>query len=368
MALDIKALANEGVNGLHPYQPGKPVEELERELGISNIIKLASNENPLGLSPKAAAAIAKASVELARYPDANGFYLKQKLTNYCGVDADQLTLGNGSNEVLEILFRTFVSSGDEVIFDKHAFIVYALLTQSAGATSVAIPSVDWGHDLDAMLAAVTAKTRMICIANPNNPTGTFLTPLQLQQFLAKVPEQVIVVLDEAYFEYVPVAERANSIGWISDYPNLVVTRTFSKAFGLAGLRVGYLVSTPELADLLNRVREPFNCNMLALAAAEAVLDDSDYVNQSVLLNSQEMARLTQWCDDNKIDYIPSYGNFLTVQVDDAQSVYRKLLQQGVIVRPIGGYGMPNHLRISIGLVQENDRLMAALNEILATKK
>ncbi|WP_298440171.1 histidinol-phosphate transaminase [uncultured Ferrimonas sp.] len=368
MAIDIKALANQGVNGLHPYQPGKPVEELERELGISNIVKLASNENPLGLSPKAQGAIAAATAELARYPDANGFYLKQKLSSYCNVNADQITLGNGSNEVLEILFRTFISGDDEVIFDKHAFIVYALLTQSIGATAVAVPSVEWGHDLDGMLAAITPKTRMICIANPNNPTGTYLSPQRLAEFLAKVPENIIVVLDEAYFEYVPQSERADSVAWLQQYPNLAISRTFSKAFGLAGLRVGYLLSSPELADLLNRVREPFNCNMLALAAAEAVLDDTDYVNRAVALNKTEMARLMSWCDSQNIAYIPSHGNFLTIEIAEAQAVYEALLHQGVIVRPIGGYGMPNHLRISIGLVAENDRFMNALHHVLSSKK
>ncbi|WP_028115483.1 histidinol-phosphate transaminase [Ferrimonas senticii] len=363
MTLDLRQLTNAGVNGLHPYQPGKPVEELERELGIKDIVKLASNENPLGLSAKAAAAISKAAVELARYPDANGFYLKQKLSSYCGVKPEQITLGNGSNEVLEILFRTFVGEGDEVIFDKHAFIVYALLTQSSGATAVPIDSTDWGHDLDAMLAAITAKTRMICIANPNNPTGTYLPPAQIEAFLAKVPEQILVVLDEAYFEYVPADQRANAVTWLAQYPNLSISRTFSKAFGLAGLRIGYLLSSAEMADLLNRVREPFNCNLLALVAAEAVLDDHDYVNQSVALNREQMARYEDWCQQHGIGYIPSHGNFITIEVANAAEVYQALLQKGVIVRPIAGYGMPNHLRVSVGTAAENDRFMQAFIEV-----
>ncbi len=364
MGLDLDKLANAGVLALQPYQPGKPIEELERELGINNIIKLASNENPLGISAKAANAIANASKELARYPDANGFYLKNKIAQYCQANAEQITLGNGSNEVLEILFRTFVGAGDEVIFDKHAFIVYALLTQSVGATAVAVDSINWGHDLEAMLAAITSKTRLICLANPNNPTGTYLTPELITAFLARVPENVLVVLDEAYFEYVPAEQRANSIEWLSRYPNLAVTRTFSKAFGLAGLRIGYLLSSPKMADLLNRVREPFNCNLLALAAAEAVLDDHEYVAQSLILNQQQMARMVGWCEQQGVAYIPSWGNFITIEVRNAPEIYQALLQQGIIVRPIAGYGMPDHLRISIGLAEEMTRLIAALEPLL----
>ncbi|SHG86446.1 histidinol-phosphate transaminase [Ferrimonas marina] len=364
MSFDFAQIANPGVNGLHPYQPGKPVEELERELGISNIVKLASNENPLGLSPKARDAVAAQLSELARYPDANGYYLKAALSEQLGVSPASLTLGNGSNEVLEILFRTFVRPGDEVIFDQHAFIVYALLTQSSGATARAIPSQDWGHDLDAMLAAINERTRVVCIANPNNPTGTFLSADALEAFLQQVPENVLVVLDEAYFEYVPQDQRADSMGWLKRFPNLTVSRTFSKAYGLAGLRVGYLASSEAIADLLNRVREPFNCNAPALAAATAALADQDFVRQSVELNQQEMARLEQYFDQRGIRYIPSHGNFITAELKPAATIYQQLLEQGVIVRPIAGYGMPDHLRISVGLAQENDRFMQALDTIL----
>ncbi|GAA4902904.1 histidinol-phosphate transaminase [Ferrimonas pelagia] len=365
MAIDLNALANPGVTGLHPYQPGKPIEELERELGINNIVKLASNENPLGLSAKAQQAIQQATSDLTRYPDANGFYLKQALAEILRCDTAQLTLGNGSNEVLEILFRTFVSPGDEVIFDAHAFIVYALLTQSSGATARAIPSLDWGHDLDAMLAAINDKTRLICIANPNNPTGTYLEPEQLSAFLQQVPEQVLVVLDEAYFEYVPAERRAASVEWLQRYPNLCITRTFSKAYGLAGLRIGYLISSAEMAGLLNRVREPFNCNSLALAAATASLVDQDYVQRSVALNQSEMARFERYFAAKGINYIASLGNFITAELQPASQIYQALLEQGVIVRPIGGYGMPNHLRISVGLPEENDRFMTALEAVLS---
>ncbi|MBY6185560.1 histidinol-phosphate transaminase [Marinobacter hydrocarbonoclasticus] len=367
MSMDIKTLANRGVLGLHPYQPGKPVEELERELGITDIVKLASNENPLGLSPKAKQAIGDAVSDLTRYPDANGFYLKQKLAERWSVTPEQVTLGNGSNEVLEILFRTFVSPDSEVIFDKHAFIVYALLTQSIGATAVAIPSKEWGHDLDAMLAAITDKTRLVCIANPNNPTGTFLQPEAIEAFLAKVPESVMVVLDEAYFEYVDAEQRADTHLWLSRFPNLIVSRTFSKAYGLAGLRVGYALTSVEMADLLNRVREPFNCNSLALAAATAVLDDEVYLAEGIALNKAEMARFEAYFDERKLPYIPSVGNFITVEVGEAGAIYEALLRQGVIVRPIAGYGMPNHLRVSIGTAEENTRFMAAMDVVLAER-
>ncbi|TKB50684.1 histidinol-phosphate transaminase [Ferrimonas sediminicola] len=347
-----------------PYQPGKPMEELERELGITDVVKLASNENPLGLSPLARAAIDKAAPELARYPDANGFYLKQKLSGLLGCGSDQITLGNGSNEVLEILFRTFVGAEDEVIFDAHAFIVYQLLTQSCGATAVKTPAKEWGHDLEAMLNAISKRTKLICIANPNNPTGTFLTADELEAFMARVPQRVLVVLDEAYYEYLTPEQRPPSLQWLADYPNLCVSRTFSKAYGLAGLRVGYLVASAAMTDLLNRVREPFNNNALALAAAEAVLDDHDYLARGIELNRREMARMEAYFTDRGIPYIPSVANFITIEVGQAAALYEALLKKGVIVRPIAGYGMPSHLRVSIGLEFENSRFMQALDDVM----
>jgi histidinol-phosphate aminotransferase len=363
--MDYLALANAGVSGLQPYQAGKPIEELERELGIRNCVKLASNENPLGLSPKAKLAIEAALVDVTRYPDANGFYLKDKLAQTFGLNAAGLTLGNGSNEVIDLIFHTFVSPGDEVIYAQYSFIVYALATQAHGADAVVVPAKNWGHDLDVMLAAVTDKTKLICIANPNNPTGTVLPPAELEAFLARVPAHVLVVLDEAYNEYMEPVLRADSAAWVARFPNLVVTRTFSKAYGLAGLRLGYAVTTPELAGVLNRVREPFNANALALVAAQATLDDTDYLQRAVSLNRQEMARYEAYFDELGLEFIPSNGNFITVDLaQSAAPVYQALLQQGVIVRPIAGYGMPNHLRISIGTAGENDRFFAALRSIL----
>ncbi|MFP2768264.1 histidinol-phosphate transaminase [Oceanisphaera sp. KMM 10153] len=365
MSIDYLALANAGVEKLHPYQPGKPVEELERELGISNSVKLASNENPMGLGPKAKAAIEQALPELARYPDANGFALKTKLSEKLGVNTNQLILGNGSNELIDLIYHTFVSPGQQVVFSQYTFIVYAMATQAHGAEAIEVPAKDFGHDLDAMAAAITDQTKLVCITNPNNPTGTFLSQAELSAFLARVPERVLVVLDEAYTEYVADDERHPSIDWLAQYPNLIVSRTFSKAYGLAGLRVGYMVAHPELIGVLNRVREPFNCNSLALAAAEAALGDEAYLSEAVTLNRREMARYEAFFQQQGLHYVPSRANFITLDLQrDAAPVYEALLREGVIVRPIAGYGLPTCLRISIGLEQENQRCMDALAKVL----
>lgn len=364
---DPMQLANVGVRNLQPYQAGKPIEELERELGISDIIKLASNENPLGLSSKVRAALQDTLAGLARYPDANGFYLKSKLAKKFALDTAQITLGNGSNDVLELIARTFVNAEHEVIYSQHAFVVYPLVTQAIGAKGVAVPARDYGHDLDAMLAAINAKTRMIFIANPNNPTGTFLTTEAIAAFLAKVPENVLVVLDEAYSEYVAEAERAPSFEWVQQYPNLVVSRTFSKAYGLAGLRAGYMVSHPAIADLMNRARQPFNMNSLSLRAAEVALDDDDYLQQSVAVNEAGMQQLVNFCEQHGLPYIPSRGNFLTIEVgENAGEVYQQLLHAGIIVRPVAGYELPRHLRVSIGLPEENEAFIQAMKKIIAS--
>lgn len=358
-------LALPGVSQLQPYQAGKPIEELERELGIKNIVKLASNENPLGVSPAVQAVLTATVAGLARYPDANGFYLKDALATKFSVDADQITLGNGSNDVLELLARTFVQPHHEVIFSQHAFVVYPLVTKSIGATPIQVPAKDYGHDLDAMAAAITDNTRMVFIANPNNPTGTFLTTQAIEAFLQKVPQHVLVVLDEAYYEYVPKHERSPSMQWIERYPNLVVSRTFSKAYGLAGLRAGFAVSHPSVADLMNRIRQPFNMNHLALSAALAALLDEKFLTDSIAINRKGMRQLVDFCDRQGLNYIPSHGNFLTIEVGPkAAEYYQALLQEGVIVRPVGGYELPNHLRVSIGLADENATFCQALERIL----
>lgn len=358
-------LANEGVKHLSPYQAGKPVEELERELGIKNIIKLASNENPFGLPVSAKRAIEQALSELTRYPDANGYYFKQKVAQKFGLQLEQITLGNGSNDLLELIFQTFVSEKDEVIFSQYTFIVAPLACQARNAKAQVIPALDYGHDLAGFLTAITEKTKLIYIANPNNPTGTFLTHQQIADFLAKIPSHIIVVLDEAYTEFTTPAERVDAFALLQQYPNLVVCRTLSKAYGLAGLRLGYAVSHPEIAGLFNRVRQPFNCNSLALVAGMAVLDDDQFINQVAENNRQGVQLMEQFFADKGLGYVPSKGNFVLLDLQQpAAPIYQALLEKGVIVRPVAGYGLPHHLRVSVGLPEENQRFLTALSEVL----
>lgn len=364
MTLDALSLAAPGVRALQPYVPGKPIEELEREYGVKNAIKLASNENPLGPSPKALAAARAALAEIARYPDGGGFGLKRALAAKLGVQAEQVTLGNGSNDVLELVARAFVQPGDEVVFAGHAFAVYPIVTQAAGGRTVEVPARQWGHDLDAMRHAIGARTRVVFIANPNNPTGTWLRRAELEAFLDTVPERVIVVVDEAYFEYVDEPDYPNTVKWLGRYPNLVATRTFSKAYGLAGLRIGYGVSSAAIADILNRVRQPFNVNSLALAGALAALDDAAHLEQSRRVNAEGMRQLVSGFGQLGLSYIPSVGNFVCVEVGDAARVYEQLLRRGVIVRPVANYGMPKHLRITVGRPEENRRFLDALRAAL----
>ena len=367
MPVNYQTLAVEGVQGLSPYEPGKPIDELARELGLdpAGIVKLASNENPLGPSGSALAAIREALPELGRYPDGNAFVLKRALSAHYGLEQSQLTLGNGSNDVLEIIARCFAGPGDEVIFSQYAFAVYPIATKAIGATGVQVPAADWGHDLDAMADAVTERTRLIFVANPNNPTGTMHSAEAIESFLARVPEQVLVVLDEAYCEYMDGEGNPDGLALLPRFPNLIVTRTFSKAWGLAALRVGYSVSSPEIANVLNRVRQPFNVDSLAQVAAAAVLDDKDYLEQSRRVNREGMAQLEDGFRKLGLEWIPSAGNFLAVDVgEQAAAVNQSLLEQGVIVRPVGGYGMPRHLRISIGLPEENRRCLEALGQAL----
>ena len=367
----VNELAAPGVRTLQPYQPGLPLEELARRYGVTDAVKLASNENPLGPSPRVAEAVQAVLPELARYPDGGGFRLKGGLSERLGVDPEALTLGNGSNDVLELAARAFVTAADEVVYSQHAFAVYPLVTRAIGATGVEVPARDWGHDLAAMREAVTERTRMVFVANPNNPTGTWSAAEDLKAFVASMPAHVIVVVDEAYCEYAGhtehgVAGYPDAAQWLGDYPNLVVTRTFSKAYGLAGLRVGYAVSNPEVADLLNRVRQPFNVNSAALAAAEAALADADHLERGIAVNAEGMAALTAGFQRLGLDWIPSAGNFVSVDVGrSADTVYEGLLHHGVIVRPVGGAGMPNHLRVSVGLPEENRRCLEALEAVLA---
>jgi histidinol-phosphate aminotransferase len=359
------ALAAPGIAGLTPYVPGKPVSELERELGISGSIKLASNENPLGPGPLARVAIAACLNELGRYPDGGGFELRRALAEHLGVSPQSITLGNGSNDVLDLVARVFLQPGTESLFSEHAFAVYPIATQAVGATPRVASARAYGHDLEAMAALVSDRTRVVWIANPNNPTGTWLRSDALQAFVDSLPETCLVVVDEAYTEYVDEPGFPDATHWIGTYPILIFTRTFSKAHGLAALRLGYALSDPRVADLLNRVRQPFNVNSLAQAAAAAAIGDRDHVRASVALNSAGMAQLTAAFDAMGLDYIPSVGNFVAVDLGrPAAPLNEVLLRLGVIVRPIANYGLPNHLRVSIGLPEENARFIAALGQAL----
>lgn len=369
MTIDYQALAVKGVQALSPYQPGKPISELARELGLNSadIIKLASNENPLGPGEKALAAAKMALSELCLYPDGNGFDLKQALAARFGVEIDQITLGNGSNDVLEVIARCFADSTSEIIYSQYAFAVYPIVTQAIGAKGISVPAKNWGHDLNAMAAAVTERTRLIFVANPNNPTGTVHEASAIESFLEKIPTNVLVVLDEAYCEYLQGDGYPNGISLLSRFPNLIVCRTFSKAWGLAALRVGYSISSAEITNVLNRVRQPFNVDTVALAAATAALNDEAYLERSRENNAAGLRQFEQAFERMGLNYIPSVGNFVAVEVgDQAMDVYQFLLTRGVIVRPVAGYGMPRHLRVSVGLPEQNDRFIDALAQALAS--
>jgi histidinol-phosphate aminotransferase len=354
------------IREIAPYQPGKPISELAREMGIdeASIIKLASNENPLGSSPLACRAIEGQLAGLARYPDGSAYDLKQALSVYYKLPQEQIVVGNGSNDVLELAGRCFLHGGTSAVMSQHAFVVYHLATQVAGATRIEVPAKNYGHDLDAMVAAVREDTRVLWIANPNNPTGTLVRAEALRALLTKLPRAVVVVLDEAYNEYLPDAVQMNTVRWLNEFPNLIITRTFSKAYGLAGVRVGYALTHPEIADLMNRVRQPFNVTTIGQAAATAALGDREFVRRSVEVNASGMRQITDGLKRLQLDFIPSFGNFVSFRAAGAQQVYVRLLQRGVIVRPIGGYGMPEHLRVTVGLESENARFLTALQSAL----
>jgi len=358
-------LAPHYIRAIAPYQPGKPISELERELGISGIVKLASNENPLGCSPLAMAAMQEALKTIALYPDGNGFELKDALSKRYGVGHDRIVLGNGSNDMLELAARAFLTVGDKAVYSDHAFAVYPLATQAVGATGVSVPAINYGHDLKAMLdAAIAHKARLVFVANPNNPTGTFLKADDLLAFLRALPAGILVVLDEAYNEYLPQECRYDSVPWLEEFPNLIVSRTFSKAYGLAGLRVGYAFANAQVADMMNRVRQPFNVNSVAQAAAVAALRDEDFVRRTNELNRRGMEQITAGLRELGLEFIPSFGNFISFRIGDGMKMYRRLLELGVIVRPIAGYDMPEYLRVSIGTEDENEKFLTALKQAL----
>ncbi len=367
---DFKKMAVPGVQKLNPYIPGKPISELERELGIKNIIKLASNENPLGPSPKGMAAIKDEMAELALYPDGNGFELKKVLAQKHGVDMSCITLGNGSNDVLVLLAEAFLTPEHNAIYSQFSFAVYPIAIQAVGAQHQMIDATSWeskmplGCDLPAMKAAINDKTRLIFIANPNNPTGSFLAKDELYDFIKSVPDHVIMVLDEAYLEYSPVDERVDGSEWLSEFDNLVITRTFSKAYGLAGFRVGYCLSHPDIANVLNRIRQPFNVNSLALAAATAAINDDEFLAKSMEVNAKGMKLLEDSCQKLGLRYVPSKGNFLLVDfAQDAMPIYQQMLELGVITRPVANYGLPNCLRITIGSETEMQRMTTVMEQV-----
>ncbi|HTH43653.1 MAG TPA: histidinol-phosphate transaminase [Oxalicibacterium sp.] len=361
----------EYVRAIAPYQGGKPISEVAREFGLdeAKIIKLASNENPLGMPDSAKQAMAAAAVEAGRYPDGNGFELKAAITAKYGVPAEWITLGNGSNDILELAAHAFVQPGQSVIYAQYSFAIYALATQAVGGRALVVDAKDYGHDLDAMAAAIADDTRLIFIANPNNPTGTFLPGEQIDAFLKRVPPNVVVVLDEAYTEFLPAELQYDSIAWVGRYPNLLVSRSMSKVYGLAGLRIGYGIAQAGITDLLNRIRQPFNVNSMAQAAAIAALRDDAFVQRSAKLNADGYRQLTTAFEAMGIEYVPSLGNFVLIKVGEdlgaSARVNLALLKQGVIVRPVGNYGLPQWLRISIGLPHENDVFLAALKKALA---
>jgi histidinol-phosphate aminotransferase len=360
-------LAPEYIRSISPYQPGKPISELAREMGMDerSIIKLASNENPLGTSPLALEAMSKALAEVALYPDGSGFELKAALSQRYGVSSDQIVLGNGSNDVLELAARVFLKPGGSAVYSQHAFAVYPLVTQAVGAAGISVRAYNYGHDLDAMLDAVTPETRIVFIANPNNPTGTLLPAGEVLRFLERVSSDVLVVLDEAYNEYLPADIKADSISWLKRFPNLLITRTFSKAYGMAGVRVGFGLAHSDVSGLMNRVRQPFNVNSLGLAGAVAALRDVEFVKRSYALNQAGMLQITTGLRQLGIEYIPSYGNFLSFRVrGNVKLVNESLLRQGVIVRPIGMYEMPEHLRVTVGLESENQKFLKSLEVAL----
>ncbi len=365
-------IAVPGVCQLQPYQPGKPIEDLERELGLSHIVKLASNENPLGPSPKVVQAFAGGPIEIERYPDGNGHRLKATLAEILNVQAQQITLGNGSSDLLDIIARVFLQPGSEAMFSQHAFAMYPIVTQAVGAKACVVPALDrenpmpLGHDLAAFERSINEDTRLIFIANPNNPTGTYLAINELEAFLSNLPENIVCVVDEAYFEYVGQPDYPNSMEWVARFPNLIVTRTFSKAYGLAGMRIGYCVSCIEIADLLNRIRQPFNCNSHALIAAEVALQDEVHVKKSIDINAQGLVYLTEAMQARGILVLPSVGNFVCIDLKrPAEPVYQSLLRSGVIVRPIGNYELPHHLRVTVGTHQDNAFFIGALDRALS---
>ncbi len=358
--------ACDGVQGLQPYIPGKSEDTVQRELGLDKIVKLASNENPLGPSPNVVSALnAFVSSKLGRYPDASGYRIKQVLSEYYGISMNQITLGNGSNDILDTIGRVFLQPQRNCVYSEHAFVVYHIVTKATGATSNIVKAINFGHDLSKISKAINAQTSLVFLANPNNPTGTFFTKTEFIHFMQQVPSNVVVVLDEAYTEYLDQSLQFDSLKLVDEYSNLIVSRTFSKAYALAGLRFGFCVANEEITDLLNRVRQPFNVNTLAQVAAEAALLDEVHLKKTVQLNNEGLAFWQDAFHSLDLEFIPSYGNFITVKLPGLMSDnYQKLQQQGVIIRPVENYGLNQMMRLTVGTPEENTFALQGLKKVL----
>ncbi len=363
--VDFRLLANHHIRNITPYQPGKPIEEVERELGIFSVIKLASNENPYGPSPKALAAVEKILQKSHLYPDSGCYELKQKLAHFLQVNPTRLVIGNGSENILELIAKTYLTENSSAVLSQYAFLTIQLLIKSYGADMRTVPTKQYCNDVKQMIAAIDDKTRVLFLVNPNNPTGTYTQAEDMLLLLNSVPKHVLIVVDEAYNEYIDRADYLDLLPLLKQYPNLVITRTFSKAYGLAGMRLGYSISSPEIADMLNRARLPFNINSLAICAASAALDDQEHIEKTIQFNALGMMYLVEEFKKMHVDFIPSVGNFVTIDVkQNAVDIYQKLLYQGVIVRPLVAYGLPTHSRVTIGTPDENEKFLQALHTVL----
>ena len=352
---------------IQPYKPGRPIEEVERELGLKDTVKVASNENPLGPSPKALAAMAEACARAHRYPEGAAVPLAARLSETLGVASDRLTFGNGSNELIELLVRIFAGEGDEIVMSEDGFLVYRLVAAAVRAHAVRVPARECRHDLEAMAAAIGPKTKLVFVASPNNPTGTIVTRGEWRRFIDSVPENVVVAVDQAYREFVDDPDYADALPDVSERQNVVVLRTFSKIYGLAGLRIGYSVSPPEIADALARIRQPFNVGSVAQAAALAALDDEEHFERSRALVAEARERWACALNELGLRWVPTQANFILVDVGDGAVVTQAMLERGLIVRPMDPYGMPSKIRITFGTREEDDRCLAALAEIVRSR-
>lgn len=369
MPFDPNRLVNPLLLTLKPYQPGKPIKECQRELGLTDFIKLASNENPLGTSSHVTGQLSQVFPEISLYPDGSAFELKKALAEFNKVKEAQLILGNGSEDVLKMLIQTFVSDNHQILISQYAFVAYKILAQGLGIEVKETPAKNYGIDLDAIIKAVTSITRMIIFANPNNPTGTYVNHQSLVEFMNKLSQDILVVCDEAYLEYVTAKDYPQTLALLKQYPNLIITRTFSKAYGLAGLRVGYGIADERIIDLVNRVRQPFNVNHLAQVAAKLALEDQDFVKNSIQINEHGKKQLSEGFSKLGLTFLPTQGNFFAIEIPVTDvDVFQALLRQGIIIRPLAPYKMENFFRITIGTPSQNEACLKALKTILQKEK